>query len=76
MDGDGPHQQKEERNMKKLHVVDVATFKRWLAEKQIRRASIYDVLGTQHDRPCFKHPNFNIPYVALPNTEASRYKQS
>jgi hypothetical protein len=61
--------------MNALYAIDVATFKRWLTEKQIRPASMYDVLGTQHDRPCFKHPNTGVPYVSLPDTEASRYTQ-
>lgn len=60
--------------MKKVHDIDAETFRKWLKEKQIRGATLQDVSGDQHGRPCFRHPNTGAPFVSMPNTEASRWK--
>ena len=54
--------------------VDRDTFKQWLAEKQIRPASLEDMYGTHHKRPVYAHPNTGQPFVSLPGTEAARGK--
>jgi len=59
--------------MKMIKVVPRETFKKWIQEKQVRLASLEDVWGTHHDRPCFYHPNTRAPFVALPNTEAASW---
>lgn len=49
-------------------------FREWLLAKDIRPASLEDMYGTQHDRPCYAHPRTGQPFVSMPNTEASRGK--
>jgi hypothetical protein len=53
--------------------IDRDTFRRWLAARQIRPASLADMWGTHHNRPVYAHPNTGQPFVALPNTEAARH---
>lgn len=47
-------------------------FKEWLDAKAIRPASLEDMWGTHHDRPCYAHPVTGQPFVSMPDTAASR----
>lgn len=58
--------------MNKPITIDKEQFKIWLSEGQIRPASLEDVWGTHHNRPCYSHPNTGQPYVAVKGTEAAK----
>ena len=47
----------------RLQAITIEEFKRLLAAKLIRPASLEDVHGTHHQRPLYKHPNTNQLYV-------------
>lgn len=51
--------------MTRLQQVTVDEFKRLLAEKRIRPASLEDVNGTHHQRPLYKHPNTQQYWVQV-----------
>lgn len=58
--------------LKHVKHVSRETFKKWLDEKQIRPASLEDMWGTHHNRPCYAHPVTGQPFVSMPNTTASK----
>lgn len=49
--------------MKKPIEVSEDEFKRMLAAKEIRPASLEDHYNTHHDRPIYKHPRTGQRYV-------------
>lgn len=52
--------------------IDVETFKRWVATKAIRPASLADVNHTHHKRKLYTHPNTKQPWVAVKGSEADK----
>lgn len=57
--------------LKHVRHVSKEQFKEWLATGDIRPASLEDMWGTHHDRPCYAHPVTGQPFVSLPGTKAS-----
>ena len=51
--------------MQRLRNTTKEEFKRLLAEKAIRPASLEDVSGTHHKRALYKHPNTGQFFVAV-----------
>lgn len=51
--------------MKRLLEVSVEEFKKLLAQRQIRPASLEDVNGTHHKRPLYRHPITGQYYVSI-----------
>jgi len=47
-------------------------FRRLLAVKAIRPASLDDVLGTHHKRSLYRHPNTGAYFVAVPDKAKTR----
>lgn len=51
--------------MSRIRQVDVEEFKRLLADRLIRPASLQDVEGLHHNRALYKHPNTGQFFVAV-----------
>ena len=51
---------------KRTKVVTPDEFRALLKAKLIRAASLYDVEGTHHTRPLYRHPNTGDWFVAVP----------
>jgi hypothetical protein len=51
--------------MERLIDVGLEEFKRLLSSKEIRPASLDDVMGTHHKRPLYRHINTGQFYVAV-----------
>lgn len=49
----------------RLRRTTILEFKTLLAAKQIRGASLDDVMGTHHQRPLYKHPHTGELFVSV-----------
>jgi hypothetical protein len=65
MDKDDASYWERLNNSGRLQSITPDEFRRMLEAKQIRGASLEDVLGTHHKRALYRHPNTQQYFVAV-----------